>query len=134
MIEYAVAIVGLVVLVHNSAIPLPNWRPWNCGLCTATWVAIIYGGLGVWSGEMNVDNAIVVVGETALIAGLVASLTPLFRSATGERGSAPQPQPEDDWAGYSPTEALRRPHELPTEVMDRHPLQPKSGGSAPGPT
>lgn len=75
ILEQALGIVGLVILYHNSIFPLPNLRPFNCPMCTSTWLAI---------STVTVDpdpiNVLVRVGVTALVSGVLTILTPaVFR-------------------------------------------------------
>jgi len=79
LLEQALAIVGLVVALHASPIPLP-FKPLSCGFCTCFWVAVAWFSYAWWAGS-SWPTAVAGVGVTALVAGLVAAMTPLFRSS-----------------------------------------------------
>lgn len=80
----ALAIVGLVVMLHVSPIPLGRL---TCGFCQSCWLAYLWFGVngyvvgktaGPWAGFVS---AWVGVGCTALVAMLVAVFTPAFRDS-----------------------------------------------------
>lgn len=82
LLETALGLVGLVVLLHASPIPLPQFRPFSCGFCSCVWLAIAYFGLAALGG-LAVTSAVFGVGLTTLAAALTSVFTPLFREIPG---------------------------------------------------
>src|SRR5271170_3645209 len=88
-IEQAMAIVGLVSMLHASPIPMHKRV---CGFCQCCWLAypwFAYAGWLVGKAEgvcAGVVSAWVGIGCTALVALLVAVFTPLFRGAGPPEG------------------------------------------------
>jgi hypothetical protein len=80
MVEIALAIVGFVVLLHASPIPLPaRFKPVSCGFCLSVWLAVLCALVHANIQHRFELNDVVVPCLTALFAGLVSTLTPLFR-------------------------------------------------------
>lgn len=74
-------IMGWVVLLHASPIPLPNRRPFNCALCTCSWAALAVYAWFVYVGRCDYPTAAAAVGMTALASMVSTGLAPwLWRS------------------------------------------------------
>lgn len=69
-------IIGLVVLLHASPIPLPNRKPFNCALCLCSWTAIAIYAVLIWNGQCSQLAAISGVGTTALVSMLSVGFAP----------------------------------------------------------
>lgn len=79
LFEQALAIVGFVVAIHNSPIPLPRWRPFSCALCTSFWLSVS------WFVQYEYRSWLTGVGLTCLVAALVIYAAPgLFREGKEE--------------------------------------------------
>ncbi len=90
--ETAIAIVGLVIALHVSPIPLPKVRPFSCGFCTSIWVAAVWfvGQEYTWS------EKITGIGLTAFVAGMVVAFAPLlFRSEISDAVPPALPEHSD---------------------------------------
>ena len=80
----AIAISGLIVLLHASPIPLGRY---TCGFCQSVWLAYAWFGyvayiVGRVDGLLaGITAGLVGVGCTALIALLIAVFTPAFRDS-----------------------------------------------------
>lgn len=76
MLELALAIVGLVVVVHNSpAARFLTVRPFSCGFCMSWWLAV-----GVAAAHYPAQEWLVLPFLSALAAALIARFAPeLFR-------------------------------------------------------
>lgn len=109
LLEQAAAIVGLVAIYHASALPLPSIRPFTCGFCTCIWVAICWFS---WSeGITNGMTVLAGTGIVGLIAGVISSMTPLFRASEPKLPPLPDEYLETVIVpfGADTTKTVRRP-------------------------
>ena len=84
LIEAAAGIVGLVVMLHASPLPLGRF---TCGFCQSLWIAYPWFAYVGWRTGCEegivagVASAWVGIGLTALVALLTAVFTPAFRDS-----------------------------------------------------
>lgn len=80
-IQVTLGVLGWLVLLHLSPLPLPRFKPFNCVVCSAGWCAIGAYSYFVLSGSCHWSAGILGVGTTALAAMFTVGFAPwLWRS------------------------------------------------------